>query len=93
MISHTTEQFRKLFAQLPKDVQKQAREAYQRFEKDPFYPGLRFKRVHSKRPIYAVRISRDYRALGIQQDNEIIWFWIGSRSDYDKMLKQTQNMQ
>ena len=91
MISHTTERFRKLLAQLPKEIQKQAREAYLQFEKDPFYPGLRFKRVHSRRPIYAVRISRDYRALGIQRDNEIIWFWIGSHSDYDKILKEIRS--
>jgi len=88
VISHTTERFRKLLAQLPGEVQKQAKEAYLQFEKDPYHPGLRFKRVHSRRPIYAVRISKDYRALGIQQDNEIIWFWIGSHSDYDKLLKE-----
>ncbi len=88
MISHTTEQFRKLLAQLPKGIQKQAKEAYLQFEKDPYHPGLRFKRVHSWRPIYAVRISREYRALGVQRENEIIWFWIGSHSDYDKVLKE-----
>ncbi len=91
MISHTTQRFRKLIAQLPKEIQKHAREAYLQFEKDPYHPGLRFKRVHSKRPIYAVRISRDYRALGIQKDNEIIWFWIGSHSDYDKMLREMRS--
>jgi len=88
VISHTTQQFRKLLAQLPKEIQKQAKEAYLQFEKDPYHPGLRFKRVHSKRSIYAVRISRDYRALGVQQNNEIIWFWIGSHADYDKILKE-----
>ncbi len=88
MISHTTERFRKILAQLPKEIQKQAKEAYLQFEKDPHYPSLRFKRVHSKRPIYAVRISRDYRALGVQQNNEMIWFWMGSHSDYDKILKK-----
>ncbi len=76
MISHTTERFRKLLAGLPKEIQNQARTAYAQFKKDPYHPGLRFKRVHSQRPIYAVRISRDYRALGIQRDSEIIWFWI-----------------
>ena len=88
MISRTTEQFRKLLAQLPREIKGQAKEAYLQFEKDPYHPGLRFKRVHSKRPVYAVRISRDYRALGIQRNNEIIWFWIGSHSDYDKILKE-----
>ena len=91
MISHTTERFRKLLAQLPKEIQKQAKEASLQFENDPYHPGLRFKRVHSKQPIYAVRISRDYRALGIQRDNEIIWFWIGSHSDYDKTLKEVRS--
>ena len=90
MISHTTDQFRKLLAQLPKDIQKQAKEAYLQFEKNPYYPGLRFKRVHSKRPIYAVRISRDYRALGVLQDNKLIWFWIGSHAEYEKILKENR---
>ena len=88
MKSHTTKRFRKLLIELPQEIQKRAKEAYERFERDPYYPGLYFKRVHSSRPIYAVRISKDYRALGILQDGEIIWFWIGSHSDYDKLLKQ-----
>jgi mRNA-degrading endonuclease RelE of RelBE toxin-antitoxin system len=86
--SHTTQRFRQLLADLPKEIQKQAREAYNQFEHNPCHPGLNFKRIHSRRPIYAVRISRDYRALGIQENVEIVWFWIGSHSDYDKLLKQ-----
>jgi len=58
------------------------------WDKTPYYPALHFKRVHSTRPIYSVRISIDYRALGILQDNEIIWFWIGSHTEYDKAVKQ-----
>ncbi len=58
-MSHATERFRKLLAQLPKKIQKQAKEAYPQFEKDPYHPGLRIKPVHSKRPIFEVRISRN----------------------------------
>ena len=88
MISHTTERFRKLLANLPIDIRNQANESYSKFKNDPYYPGLHFKRVHSKRAIFAIRISKDYRSLGVLQGNEIIWFWIGSHSDYDKILKQ-----
>ncbi len=88
MNSHTTEQFRKLLENLPEEIRRQAKEAYIQFRKNPYYPPLYFKRVHSARPIYSVRISRDYRAVGIQDGNEIIWFWIGSHSDYDKILKR-----
>lgn len=76
MISHTTERFRQLLTHLPKETQRQAREAYTQFKREPFY---------------AVRISRDYRALGILRDSEIIWFWIGSHSDYDKIMKQLRH--
>ncbi|MBC8485880.1 MAG: hypothetical protein H8D45_07540 [Bacteroidetes bacterium] len=88
MISHTTERFRKLLADLPFEIRRQANEAYSKFKNDPYHPGLYFKRVHSKRPVFAIRVSRDYRSLGILQGTEIIWFWIGSHSDYDKILKE-----
>lgn len=88
MISHTTERFRKAFAELPKEIQHQAKDAYKQFKKDPFYPSLRFKRVHSTKPVYSVRISIEYRAVGIQDENEIIWFWIGSHDDYTKLLSR-----
>lgn len=88
MISRTTEKFRALFALLPNTIKAQAKEAYQQFKRDPYHPSLQFKRVHSSKPIYSVRISLDYRAVGIIHDNEIIWFWIGSHNVYEKLLKK-----
>jgi hypothetical protein len=88
MISKTSERFWRHYYVLPDSVRKEAKKAYQQFKKDPLYPGLRFKRIHSTRPIYSLRITKDYRAVGIQQDNQIIWFWIGSHSEYELILKQ-----
>lgn len=88
MNSRMTSQFRKLLANLPKEIQQQSKEAYRRFRDNPYYPSLYFKRIHSTQSIYSVRISRDYRAVGVQHSNEIIWFWVGSHSDYDRMLKK-----
>ena len=87
MISRTSERFRKLFAGLPKQVQEQAREVYKQFLRDPYYPSLHFKRVHSTKPIFSVRISIDYRALGVQDDNEMVWFWIGPHDKYERLLR------
>lgn len=86
MISHTTHRFRQLFSRLPEEIQRRAKEAYEHFQRDPYYPGLRLKRVHSSRPILSVRITGNYRALGIQRENEMVWFWIGSHADYEKVL-------
>ena len=54
MISHTTERFRKAFAELPQQVQQKAKDSYKQFKQDPFYSSLRFKRIHSTKPIYSV---------------------------------------
>jgi hypothetical protein len=88
MNSRTTERFWKCYADLPLAVRKSAREIYKQFLNDPYYPSLRFKQVHSTRPIYSVRVTKDYRAIGIIQEDEIIWFWIGSHAEYNKLLKQ-----
>lgn len=88
MNSHITEKFRKAFAELPADVQKQARQAYRLFKESPQHPSLRFKSIHPSRPIYSVRVGMDYRAIGIRDGNDIIWYWIGSHSEYDKLIQQ-----
>ena len=88
MISRTTERFRAAFSQLPASVQRQVRAAYRRFRENPHHPGLHFKPVHPTQPIYSVRISRDYRAVGIRDADEIVWFWIGSHADYNQLLQR-----
>ncbi|BAY66551.1 hypothetical protein NIES22_66900 [Calothrix brevissima NIES-22] len=87
MKSRTTTQFRKLFADLPAQVQAQTRTAYRQFKKDPSYPSLRFKKVHPELPIYSARISKSYRAVGQLDGDTIIWFWVGSHAQYDMLLE------
>lgn len=88
MISQTTARFWKSFEQLPDPVQQAARKAYQLWKQDPYHPSLHFKQVHSIKPIYSVRISREWRAVGVKEEDCIIWFWIGSHADYDNLLSQ-----
>ncbi|MEO0531010.1 MAG: hypothetical protein AAF266_10620 [Planctomycetota bacterium] len=68
-------------------VRRQARTAYRVFAADPQHPGLRFKKVHTRQPIYSARVSAGYRAVGVVEGDTIVWFWIGSHADYDKLLK------
>jgi len=56
---------------------------------DSGHPSLDFKRVGQRRPVYSVRISMDYRALGVMHEGDIVWFWIGPHHEYDKLLKGT----
>jgi plasmid maintenance system killer protein len=86
--SRTTVRFRKLFTNLPETVQEQTRKSYRQFKEDPSYPSLQFKKVHPKLPIYSVRINKDYRAVGQLENDTVIWFWIGSHTEYDLLLDQ-----
>ena len=86
MRSRTTRSFWQCFACLPEPAQRQARRAFRRWRQNPRHPSLVFKRVHTSEPIYSVRVSRGYRALGLRDDDLITWFWIGSHADYDRML-------
>ena len=87
MNSRITGKFRKSFEKLPAEIQEQARRAYRLFIENPHHPSLRFKSIHSTRPIFSIRVGLNYRAIGIQDGNDIIWFWIGSHADYDRLIR------
>ena len=87
MISKTTSKFWELYEELSNELKKEAKKAFAMFQENPSYPSLRFKKIHSKEPIYSIRITKDCRAVGIKKDNEIIWFWVGKHSDYEKIIK------
>lgn len=88
MISRATPKFWRCFRALPNAIQIKAKEAYTLFCADPWYPSLHFKRVHSSLPIYSVRITKDYRAVGALGGDKIVWFWIGAHAEYEALLKQ-----
>ncbi len=86
MKSRTTAQFRKAFVDLPEQVQKQTREVYYQFKQDPRHPSLRLKKVHPELLIYSAWISTSYRAVGQLEGDTVIWFWVGSHTEYEMLL-------
>jgi hypothetical protein len=84
--SRTTRSFRAAFATLPFEIQSRARQAYQLFRDHPDHPSLRFKKVLQSENVYSVRIGLGYRALGVLDRSTIVWFWIGSHADYDRLI-------
>mgnify|MGYP006921590641 CR=1 FL=1 len=50
------------------------------------YRSLRFKPIH--KTLYSARVTKGYRTLGIRDNDTIIWFWIGSHADYDKLISR-----
>lgn len=75
-----------MLAVLPAEIRDRANDSFLQFSIDPHHSGLRFKKVHSTKPIFSARVTLDYRVEGIACDDMIVWFWIGKHSDYEKLL-------
>lgn len=88
MKSSVTKTFRKQLQQLPLFIQKEAAKAYKIWRTDPYHNSLHFKRVSDRQLIYSVRISINYRALGLLESDHIYWFWVGIHDEYDDLLKR-----
>lgn len=83
-----TEEFVALFARLPESVQNQARKNYRLWRTNSSHPSLHFKQIHGPENVYSVRVGIGWRAVGFIERDTINWFWIGSHSDYNKLLRQ-----
>ena len=89
MKSYLTDKFLECFRRLPNHVKHSARRSYQLWQEHPNHPSLQFKRVGKKHAVYSVRVGIGWRALGVKDEDTIVWFWIGSHADYDHLLKQS----
>ena len=88
MKSHLTTDFIACFQRLPERVKHSARRNYRLWRQDPSYSALQFKRVGRKQEAYSVRVGIGWRALGVREQDTVIWFWIGSHAEYDQILKR-----
>lgn len=84
MIGKTDAAFWTLFAGLPRDVQDAARIKHRLWMENPFHPSLCFKELAPG--LWSIRINRQYRALGRRRDDLVVWFWIGTHAEYDRMI-------
>lgn len=56
---------------------------YALLKENPRHPSLRLKRVGR---FWSARVGSRHRALAVEVDEGLLWFWIGSHADYDAMV-------
>ncbi|MGB0561447.1 MAG: hypothetical protein ACPGVO_06550 [Spirulinaceae cyanobacterium] len=92
MKSELTAGFTARFAKLPERVKQTARKNYQLWRENPQHPSLECKRLKTKTAAYSVRVGMGWRAVGVKKGTDtMVWFWIGSHSEYDQLLKKLQS--
>ena len=87
MKSFTSRRFRDMYDGLPQDVKSRAKRAYRLFRRNPAHPSLNFKKVDDQDNVYSARIGLGYRALAQMDGEDVLWFWIGTHAEYDKLLR------
>jgi len=78
-----SQQFWSAYERLPADVRALADKNVALLKADPRHPSLHFKRIGR---VWSARIGDHYRALGTEVDDGILWFWIGTHAEYDRIV-------
>ena len=80
-----TTRFWGCFEKLPETVRKTAKKNFDLLKVKPLHPSLHFKKVGN---FWSVRIGLNHRALAIKDGQDFIWVWIGSHTEYERMIKE-----
>lgn len=83
MKHYASPKFWALYEALPAEVRALADKNYALLKDEPRYSSLHFKRIGS---LWSVRVGDHYRALGHDVADGVQWFWIGTHSEYDKLV-------
>jgi Txe/YoeB family toxin of Txe-Axe toxin-antitoxin module len=86
MKSATLPAFWTAYASLDNETKQRAKKAYRLWSENPFHPSLHFKCINNEKNIWSVRITRNYRAVGVLDHDTVTWFWIGSHDDYEQFF-------
>ena len=84
MIHSASPSFWSAYEALPATVQQVADRNYEILKGNPKHPSLHFKKVGR---YWSVRAGIHYRALAVEVEDGLLWFWIGSHAQYDKLIK------
>jgi hypothetical protein len=76
--------FWQAYTRLPDSVRELADKNYALLKQNPQHPSLHFKKTGR---FWSVRVGLRYRALAVEADDALVWFWIGSHADYDALLR------
>jgi len=71
------------YDRLPSAIRELADRNFQLLKTDPRHPSLHLKRVGR---YWSVRIGKKYRALATDIEHGVLWFWIGTHAEYDRLV-------
>ena len=86
MKSRARPSFWRAYDSLDPRAREAARRAYLLFLADPSHPSLHFKKLGAYEHVWSVRINEQYRAVGERRGDTIVWVWVGTHNEFDKLF-------
>jgi len=68
---------------LPAEVQGFADKSFSLLKADSRHSSLHFKKVGR---FWSARVGLHYRAVAVEAPDGLLWFWIGTHAEYDKIV-------
>ena len=84
MRHHASPAFWLAYSTLPEPVREAANKSFALLKQDVRHPSLHFKKVGR---YWSARVGLRHRALAIEVDDGLLWFWIGMHADYDRIIR------
>jgi hypothetical protein len=72
------------YRNLPEPIRNLADKNFALLKSEPRHPSLHFKKIGK---LWSARVGLHYRALATEVDGDLVWFWIGSHAEYDRLIK------
>ena len=69
---------------MPENIRRLADKNFDLLKADPRHPSLRLKKVGR---YWSARIGDNHRTLAVESPDGLIWFWIGTHADYDRLIR------
>jgi hypothetical protein len=76
--------FWECYGDLPSSIQELADRNFELLKANPNHPSLHLKKVGK---YWSARVGRKYRAVAVEIEEGLLWFWIGTHAEYDKLVR------
>lgn len=83
MIHAATNEFWECYEKLPLAAQKLTDSNFSTIKQYPNHPLLRLLKIDD---FVSMRVGSRHRALAVQQNDTLLWFWIGTYKQYKKLV-------
>ena len=84
MRHRATSRFWENYRSLDAEIRRLADGAFEILKVDARHPSLHLKKVGR---FWSVRVGLHYRALAVESEGDVVWFWIGHHGQYDRLIK------